>query len=400
MARLTDAQKQKLPVELRIVIERFVHDPHLLMQLKHTLAKDGQKIMQQSINHETFCNTFQVPDRLPNELLALYGMSERQLSDAMAKIGFILNDMYKRSYYQTLCVAYLIGLEFDDENIRKLAILLIVIRIWNGRKIKFFPRFCDPDIARYVLNYVLKGTHSIKKVGSVFEYLDRYLTPQIDFKYAPTIANNLDSHTEGLRKLIETNYSRIVQTFSSMARAYYKTQAEGKKEIISGQYQNQYGSGDTVEMHESFSGNIERLVDKIVKNAMLKKNILLTNDAKNIFKEKFNISDASIKKLNDWIDDNDNEEEIKYFFELLFTNLKTKDEADVCKYDLSVLANKVTTSKKDEQLKKAKEILDHALISILGGKYQTMGIQSQYRLRAIMSYALIIFAKIMLCKKL
>jgi hypothetical protein len=184
-----------------------------------------------------------------------------------------------------------------------------------------------------------------------------------------------------------------------MRNAYYKTHKEGKKEIISDKYSQQYGNGDMVESKESFSGNIERLVDKIEKNAMLKKNVLMKSDAQKIFKDKFNISQNGIKKINDWIEDEDNQDELKYFFELVFTSLKPKSEQDICQYDIPVLATKVSSSKKEPNLIKAKEIIYHALEEILGDKFKTFGKQSIHRFRLLIAYAFMIYAKIMLCKK-
>jgi hypothetical protein len=400
MAKLTDIQRKKLPPELRVILQRFHHEPQLLMRLKQYLSLAAQKIAQHSINHDTFCDFFQAPQKLPNELLKLYGLTGKELKNSLRKVGFDeRNRMYDSTYYQTFVIAYLIGLEFDDENIRKMALLMISILIWNGRKYKSFPSHCDPDIARYVLNYVLQGNHTLKKAGSAFEYIDQYSIPQIDKKYAPTIANNLNNDREGLRKLIETIWSRYEQLFRSMRNAYYKTHKEGKKEIISDKYSQQYGNGDMIESKESFSGTIERLVDKIEKNSMLKKNSLLKPEAQKIFKDKFNVSSAGIKKISDWIEDEDNQDEVRYFFELVFTTLKPRNETDICKFDVESLAPKVTSAKKDPDLLKAKEILNHALSDILSNQYKSFGEQSKYRYRLIMSYALIIYAKSMLCKK-
>ncbi len=400
MARLTAQQKQKLPPEIRIILERFNHDPQLLAKLKRLLYTETQKVHQFSLNHETFCDLFPVPKgNLPRELLKLYGMTERELQQALLKVGFEINAMYKDIYYQTLVIAYLIGLEFDDENVRRLSLLLIDIRIWNGRNLKFFPNFCDPDVARYVLNYELKGNHGLKIHGSAFEYLDRKSVPEVDAKYSKTIPDNLDSYTEGLRKLIETNHSRFNQLFTSIQKHYYRIQKEGKKEIISGGYKNQYGSGDMVEAKESFSGNIERLVDKIQKNALFKNRVLESPEAKAIFKEKWNISDSQIKIISEWFKDEDNQEELKYFYELVFTHLKPNNEGDICKYDTAELATKITKSKKDPQLLKAKEVINHVLLSIMGAKYKSLGTQSLYRARGIVSYAFAIYAKLLLCKK-
>ncbi len=400
--KLTQAQIQKLPQPLRVVLQRFDHDPQLYMKLKQLLVMSAQKIQQQALNHDTFCSTFQIPRALPQELLKLYGMNEREFKQSMEKIGFVpIHRMYNDLYYQTLCVAYLVGLSKGDESVRKMSLLLIDVRLWNGRKIKYFPNFCDPDTARYVLNYELKGNHTLKKAGSVFDYLDKFSIPAVDGKYAPTISDNLDSHTEGLRKLIETNFSRFNQLFKSVGDAYYRAQKAGKKEIISGQYKNQYGEGEMVEARESFSGNIERLTDKILKNAMIKRNVIMRPESKEIFKEKFNVSEASLKKINDWFMDDANEDEIKYFYELVFTNLKPKNEADICQYDIPVLANKITSAKKDKHLLKAKEILDHVLVDVIGSqKFDALGKQSLYRLRAMISYSFMINAKLLLCKKI
>jgi hypothetical protein len=401
MAGLTQQQKAKLPPELRVVLARFHQDPQLLVHLKQILTFTMQKVAQHAINHETFCDAFWIPDKLPNELLKLYGMTTREMQDAMAKIGFHLNRMYLDPYYQALCIAYLIGLEFDDDSIRKLAIFLIDIKIWNGRKYRAFRTYCDSDTARYVLNYVISGRHSLKKIpnGSAFTYLDSYSVPAIDKTYKDRIANNLDHPTKGLRVLIETNYGRIVQLFRSLREAYYKTMKEGKKEIISGTYKNQYGEGDMVETRESFTGNIERLVDKIEKNAMLRKNILLQPQVKSILKKTFNVSDSGIKKINDWLEEEDNQNEVKYFFELLFTTLKPKNESDICKYDVTSLGNKITSSKKDQNLIKAKTIIDHILKEILGDKFETLGYQNKSYLRRMVAQSLVAYGKVLLCKK-
>lgn len=397
---MTDAQKSKLPEELRTVLERFHHDPQLLAKLRNVLRIASQEIAQRSLKHETFCDTFQPPYKLPPRLLQYYGLSEREMKIIMEKIGFEKHRQYTSEYYQVFCISYLIGLEFNDENIRKMSILMIDIRLWNGRKMKFFPKFCDPDTARYVMNYVLKGNHTYKRYGSAFKYLDEHSIPAVDLKYHTSIANNLDSFTEGLRKLIETNHSRFRQLFNSIQKAYYKTYAEGKKEIISGLYKNQYDAGDMVEAKESFSSTVERLTDKIQKNAMLKRNVLMRPEAKQVFRDNFQLSDANIKKFNDWLEDDDNHEEIKYFFELVFTSFKPRDESDICKFDIEVLGLRITGAKKDQNLVKAKQVLDHMIMGILGNRYNSLTMSSLYRTKKIASYAIMTYAKILLCKKI
>jgi len=397
---LTKEQKSKLPQELQQVIERFHHDPILLSKLKNVMRIATQHIAQKAMQQSTFCDTFQPPNKLPERLLEYFGLSEREMKAAMAKIGFILHSQYLSTYYQTFCIVYLIGLEFNDPALRKMAILMIDIRLWNGFKKTFWPKYCDPDIARYVINYMIKNHHTFKKPGTPFKFLDEFSIPAVDQKYSQSIPNHLDHEREGLRKLIEANKSRLRQVIDSLREHYYKAAAEGKKEIISGMYTNQYQEGDLVEKRESFSSTIERLVDKIQKNAMMKRNILLQPATKALFQEKFKLSENSLRLFEKWLEDDDNQEEIKYFFELIFTSFKPKDESDVCQFDVEVLANRITGAKKDKELLKAKEILDHMVMSIVGPKYNTMASSSIARAKNIAAFAIIAYAKVLLCKKI
>ncbi len=400
MGKLTAAQKKKAPQSVQTILQRFDHDPKLYMQLKKTLIEAASKVRRESLNHDTLCDPFITPKTLPHELLKLYGISERELKQSLVKVGFDINDMYKNIYYQTLAVSYLIGLDKEDEALRKSSLLMIDTMLWNGRKMKVIP-FCDPDIMRYAMNYEVKNNHTIKKAGGgIFEYLDKHSIPQVDAKYSKTIPDNLDSKTEGLRKLIETNWSRLVQALRSIKDAYYRTHKLGKKEIISGQYQNQYEAGEMVEARETFSGTLDRIVDKIQKNAILKRNVILRPEVKKVYKDKWNIGESTVKKINDWIMDEDNAEELKYFYELTFTGLKPKTEADICQYSVTALADRVTGSRKNKELIKAKEVLKHSLQDILGDKYKNLGAQNEYRLIQIMSFSFMANAKIQLCKSM
>ncbi len=126
----------------------------------------------------------------------------------------------------------------------------------------------------------------------------------------------------------------------------------------------------------------------------------MSPESKKIMKDKFNISEPSLKKINDWFMDDDNTDELKYFYELAFNHIKPNNESDICKYEVPVLANNVTSAKKDKYLLKAKETLDHILSSMLGeDKFKALGTQSLYRLRAMVGFAAMINAKILLCKK-
>lgn len=396
---LTQHQLEKLPEELQLLVKSFRHDTQLLPKLKYLLVSAGQVISQYSINHQSFCDTFKVPYKIIPVIQKLFNMNTHEIKVQMRKIGFVdIHRQYSHEYYQTLCLCYLIGLDHDDKAIRRMSILLIDIRLWNGVKQKRFPNFCDEDTAKYVLNYVLRDHHTLKKTGSAFKYLDEFSIPAVDDKYKNSIANDLNSFSEGLIKLIVANRNRFAQLFQSISDAYYKTYTEGKKEITTSSFENQYGEGDLIETRETFSNTIEKLVDKIQKNSFLRKNSLEGKDAKEVLKGKFIISDRQIALIDKWIYDEENHEELHHFYELIFNSFKPKNEHDICKYDVEILAKKVSGAKKDPYLIKAKSTLDNVAYSLVGDKVEAIGQPRLYQLKMMISFALIIHAKIMLCR--
>lgn len=382
------------------ILDKFKTDKMAMATLKHYLQIATHKLMQDSMKHDSFCDYFLYPKKIPTLLLKLYGVNERELKEEM--IQFHLKDysVYDDIYYLTLMLSYLIGLDQDDAELRQYSLTLISVRIWNYYKMRFFPKVCNPEIARYVINYELQGNHTFKKHGTPFGYILKLSVPALEAKYPAEIANNPMDVYAGLKRIISTLRSRYNQLLKGIAEAYYRSHAQGKKEAVGSLQKESFDSGsDMVERTEHFSGIVERVADKVSKNSVLKNKVLSKNPAKDFLYKKFFISNQVIDQIDKWLDDDENEEDLKYFIELVIAGVKPQKEEEICSLNIEVLANRISSARKDENFQKAKELVAGITKNIFE-KSGSLSTQLDYRYRKIVMVSLITYIKILLCKGL
>jgi len=382
------------------VLDKFKNDKLAMTTLKHYLQMGTHKLMQDSMKHDSFCDYFLYPKKLPTLMLKLFGLNERELKEEMKQFHLKDYSVYDDIYYLTLMLGYLIGLDQDDPELRQYSLTLISVRIWNYYKMRFFPKVCNPDIARYVINYELQGNHTFKKHGTPFGYILKLSVPALEAKYPAEIAANPMDVYGGLKRIISTLRSRYNQLLKGIAEAYYRSYKEGKKEAVGSLQKDSFDSGsDMVERNEHFSGIVERVADKVSKNAVLKRKVLQKPIPKEFLYKKFFISDAVISKIDNWLDNDENEEDLKYFIELIISGIKPKSEEEICALNIEVLANKINSARKEESFQKAKELVAGITKAIFeqNGELST---QLDYRYKKIVMVSLITYIKILLCKGL
>lgn len=382
------------------ILDKFKTDKMAMATLKHYLQIATHKLMQDSMKHDSFCDYFLYPKKIPTLLLKVYGINEREIKEEMKQFHLKDYSVYDDIYYLTLMLAYLIGLDQDDAELRQYALTLISVRIWNYYKLRFFPKACNPDIARYVINYELQGNHTFKKHGTPFGYILKLSVPALEAKYPAEIAANPMDVYAGLKRIISTLRSRYNQLLKGIAEAYYRSHAQGKKESVGALQKESFDSGsDMVEKNEHFSGIVERVSDKVSKNAVLKNKVLSKNPAKDFLYKKFFISNQVIDKIDSWLDDEENEEDLKYFIELVIAGVRPKKEEEICELNIEVLANRISSARKDENFQKAKELVA-GITKAIFEKSGSLSTQLDYRYRKIVMVSLITYIKILLCKGL
>ena len=121
------------------------------------------------------------------------------------------NVMYGNDYYHLLLLFVLYGIKNNNDNIAKLALQLIMYRLWNGRLNVGFPKMCDPDIMKYVVSNMTKK-HKARHHDNPFDLINNHYAPTVLTKYkTSTILDPII----GLKTIFNQSYIRLRQTFIS-----------------------------------------------------------------------------------------------------------------------------------------------------------------------------------------
>lgn len=397
--------RSKISPMIIAILDKFKNDKHAYALLKDGYLKlASHKVMQDSMQHTSFCDYFPVSKKLPDLLLKLYGVNERELKHEMEQFSLVGSIVYTKNYYITLLMAYLIGLDNNDEELRQYSLLLISILIWNYYKLRYFPNVCDPKISQYVMNYELQGNHTFKSAGTPLNYIMKVTIPALENGYPERIAKDPTEHYEGLKRVITVIRPRFNQLFKNLAKNYYKAIESGKSESVhelrSKSYEN---SGEMVEKKEHFNNIIERLSDKIIKNGILKSKVIEKSPIKDMLYKKFFLSNQVFQKIDKYLDDDQNREDLKYYIELLLNGLKLKSEDELCTINMEVLANRITSSRKNEYYDKLKKFNTSIAVSVLHAPNEDKGhisTQNEYRYSKIMITAILSYIKFLNCRSI
>ena len=392
--------RKDLSPRIVAILDKFSSDKIAYSTLKEGYLKLAtHKLLQDSLKHDTFCDYFKVPRKLPTHLLKLYGINERELEHEFRQFHLKDFKIYNDPYYLTLMMAYLIGLDRDDGELRQYAIALIAPLIWNYYKLTYFPKVCDAEIARYVINYELKNNSTFKKFGSPFNYIMNLTIPQLEAKYPQEIASNPLDEYAGLKRIITTLRSRFNQLLKLISQRYYLAYNEGKREGTSTLYKKSYtDSNEMIEKNEHFSNLTEKISDKILKIASLKKRVISTDPIRSLLYNKFYVGNQVLQKIDKYLDDEDNHDDLKYMIELLIAGIKPKSEEEICSMNIEVLANRISSSKKDEYFIKLKALVNGINTTLF--EEQNKSTQSEYRNRKILLLSILAYVKLLHCKRI
>jgi hypothetical protein len=254
------------------------------------------------------------------------------------------------------------------------------------------------------MNYELQGNHSFKSAGSPLNYIMKVTLPALENNYPKEIANDPTHHYAGLKRVITTIRSRYNQLFKNLATNYYKAVESGKSESVHELHSTSYeNSGEMIEKKEHFNNIIERLSDKIIKNGLLKTRVIEKSPIKDMLYKKFFLGNQVIQKIDQYLDDDNNKEDLKYYIELLLNGLKLRNEEELCGMNMEVLANRITSSRKDEYFDKLKKFNTSIAINVLhvpNEDTKHISTQNEYRYSKIMITSILSYIKFLNCKSI
>jgi len=394
------ANIKNLPPKLKAIFERAKQDPEFLNEIISVLKTAVSKMIAHAQEHQSFCDMFIYPTDIAKKLIRIYGISENELKEEISKIGFYQGHRnYSEPFFITLTIAYGIGVYTDNNTLRILALMLIAARYWNSMVKSFFPRGCNHEYAKYAIQYLIKNNSSFKKYQTPLAFFTKYFVINLD-NFLPIYLRQDIAHPKtGLIKVLTTIQPRIHGYFSdTFQKHYYYAYEKGLKVTSEDAYQSAYDNkNEMIEAKETIQNVIQQILDKFKKNQMLVKDILLKPDVKNYFKRKFNISDKILIKINNYI--NENQEDMEMITEFILQGIKPKSEEDLCHLDIEAFMKSVGNAKKNEYFLKFKEYRNQITEHLFGDIKAKLGTQSWYKLQKIVGDALFAYIKVLICKR-
>lgn len=222
------------------IITKINNDTHLYHELITRITDISKKVYNDALKHASdvkYCLSFTVPERDVIKLLDLLSIDEDDLKVIFDKdLGFPKNSyMYGLSYYQILLLLYYIFVRLYSrtknsqyENIAKLCLFLILVRIWNGRKYRYI-KYCNQQIMDYVIFYKMTKKNLVTKFKSPLDLISYYFVETIHSKYSDYIIKDY----KNIKLLFNQSFVRIDQLFNNrlntgLANLYYDVYQKGE----------------------------------------------------------------------------------------------------------------------------------------------------------------------------
>lgn len=380
-------------------VDFFNQNPLEYEKIKGVLKQLISKFSQDALSHANFCSLFATPANLPNVILKIIGLSDKQVSEAFYKEAkfFKANAMHADIYYQTLLLLYYVGLQKDDQLMRLYTLTLIYAKIYNGRRIGYFPNGCIAEVAAYILNNEFRSSHSFKKYRTPFQLVVEYLAPSLDKTYALRIRSNPFHPTDGLVKIMAQAWTRVDQIFNGVQKHYYAAYEAGNKEVQLTSTGNDSNMQEMVEQTDA----IERLADKINRTLLIKKFVLDSENARLISKYIIlppqYINEAE-KFLNSLENDEEEDEGLKHLYELALKAFNISDETGICNMHISMYTNKITGNQTDPKIGQFKKLIDDTCRAIFNNVFTQQMYNQQQKIRKLVITLVLFRMKAAICK--
>jgi len=386
----------KTPEIIEYISNKILNNKTLYNEITELLKHEILAIHNDSLSHSTFCSNLKTPQNIHKKLLKIFSVSDRQLMAAFQEIGFHpSHKMYSDLYYQTLLMVYYIGVESSDDVLRLYALVLINVKIFNGRKYVYFRTGCQEDIAQYIITNKLRSSTILKKYPSPFIAIMQYYAPNLDEKYLPNIKQDPMNPISGLIRILAQAWNRIDQAFlKTLQKPYYQAWNDSQKKLIS-----LTGDGRGTEVDKIDVSKVETLAEKSLQNLIHKSNKFLPEDIRFFKNPPYKISDKFISDAQHFLNDGENEDDLKNISESILTILKLQDENKICGMHVVYSANKILggDKKKNTEQSRLKQYIDGLIKLMYPKMHNTISSSNFLRLRKIMLIMIVLRLKRSFC---
>lgn len=329
----------------------------LIDTIRTTVGKIYTDVMK---SEEGYCYRFKLPEKDVSELYKLANIDEKELAEAFKEAwgaATMSNRMFNNPYYLILLFLLYWALK-DEEHDKELAkniATLILIRVWNGRRMKYI-KYCDPRVMNYVVNVMMNKRFIVTSYSNPFQLIKDYYAPTLLTKYKPQILHNGIAHPLSLKRFLEQAHARIVQIFASNFQIDPKT---GQKLASTGllplymraKQEGKYMSAEVSNEEEPFE--VENNIDEITHETV---NFITTNTFAS-YSDKFannisidlrtNVRRDIVKLLAQSIHNPEYDNLLSEIIPLMLNRLQIKDKNKVCTLDFLVKVKRLIVSSKN-----------------------------------------------------
>lgn len=367
-----------------------------------TLSKIVSSAYTQMLSSdEGYCFKFSLPATTVNNLYKDLNLDQKKVSDAFMKDwGPRLTSMHQDSYYQILLLIIYYSIMHNKKYLADNAFMVILMKIWNGRKRKFF-KYCNKRIMNYVTNNMTNNRHVVTKYSNPVSLLHDYFVPTNLEKYSPEIKRDIGK----LKRLFEQSHSRIYQIFYQNPRyniaagrneaqggllpLYIKARKEGlymQSTSITGSEESEFGDYST-------SSNREQITQKVVDKITMNPNPQYPNTVIQNINKATKVSNRIIVNILKELHKHQNYDHLSDIISLILSRTNIVDEADICNANFKVnLKKNIFRSKNNNEIKKIQQLINSLLEDILpkvaGSKLDQYSNVHQMQIRNVVIYGL------------
>jgi len=343
---------------LRKLHATFKADPRLERSVQLELEKLVRLTYQDSITQKIgWCMRLKVPHSA-----VLKFFKKLKLDDTTIKRMFldrfnIPGDpfMWGNTYYHILLLLVLYGVKYGNDSMAKHAEILILLKLWNGRRSKHIP-YCDPDTMRYVVAN-LSGRSYFKKFDSPMTLLMSHFAPTL----LKTYGNQMKMNSDVIKRFFDQSYNRLRQLFiqdrapdletggikarGGIATLYFAAKEKGYKLSSSKMRSNLDEDFDVIDFYSS--GEFDEIIESITNYIIVNINPKYDKQVINFIHEQSHVNTKVIILLLTAMHSVKYQKHIQEILELFLRQLQINNKFDVCVPDFlsNTVKRKVVASK-------------------------------------------------------
>ena len=338
----------------------FRADHSLELRVNQQISSFVNKAFTQSMaSDEGYCFKFSPPYTQVLSLYRLIGLDQKKdVLPAFGKdwgVGAMSNQMHSDPYYQILLLLAYYGIMEDKDYFYKNSMMCILMKIWNGRKVKYL-KYCDKKIMKYVVAHMVTKKHAVSKYDSPISLLYDYHIPNLYTKYSSEIKKD----PLKLKRLFEQMFSRINQHFMFNPRRnlttgqneaqggllflYMKAQKEGMSisspNVKMGEEEAGFDMYSTIHIRDQITNDV---TDYITMNP----NPTYPDSLIKSFNKQFKIKEMTINSILKAMHSNQYQDIIHDLISVILSRTNIVDKIDVCKPNYRDVVKKNIISSKN-----------------------------------------------------